>query len=204
MSFSWNLTCARIRTLTVLKQSAVVRGWWEGVKMVGWLLFPVIIYATSAWLPLRLSLLSPSPLPALLWSACIHGLGHCSPCLPQTIGHGWMANRSHTALKRQKSSYYMGHFHRAPLCVYERVCVLQDAFTDFWISTLSLRWKVTLLFTHNTHGPQRYSWPAFGLCVCVCSVFMFVCVCVSVWFPWRCREVSHTSSEAGGCKSHSS
>lgn len=58
------------------------------------------------------------PLSALLWSACIHSLGHCSACLPQTIGHGWMANRSYTTLKRQKVPISRGMF-----AGYHFVCV---------------------------------------------------------------------------------
>lgn len=84
------------------------------------LLSPPFFFLTS---------LSNAKPPCLSLSLLFYGLhvftvslGHCSAArLPQSIGHGWLANRSYT-LKREKPSCYMGHVYRVSQCV--RKCVL--------------------------------------------------------------------------------
>ncbi len=135
------------------------------------MLFRLIIYVTFAWLlcsdlhafTLHLCFAcypsfstSPSnakpPCPFLsLFFSSLHvftvSLGHCSARLPQSIGHGWLANRSYTTLERQSVLVTQGMFTG---CHIVCACVFYAAFTQIKNSPFMLRLKGTLLFT-QTH-----------------------------------------------------
>lgn len=112
-------------------------------------------------------LLSPSDLHAFtvqppclslsVLSYCLHvfslSLGHCSACLPQSIGHGRVANHSYTTLNWPRVFVIWATFEGATC-----VKVFHAAFTDI---------KDYILFTQ-----RLYYVP---LCLC-----LYLCVCVSV------------------------
>lgn len=113
------------------------------------LLSLLIIYLTPISLSLSLSLT------LLSYGLHVVSLGHCSACLPQIIGHGWLTNRSYTTLKRQKVPTTRGQ--SAIICL--RVCVSYAAFTDIMKFPSTLRLKGTLLCarTHtHTNRHLRY------------------------------------------------
>lgn len=141
MSFSWILTRAHMHTVTIhtccRRYAKQAEDRLEKKKRGMFVVLHDSWFSAICMHPLCIFALHPSyffsrikkppclSLSMLCYSLHVFSvsLGHCSACLPQSIGYGWLANHSYTTLKWQSVFVIWGMFTGCHI-VYMR-CMLQ-------------------------------------------------------------------------------